>query len=135
VFKRAKPALVLLALGCPKQELFMCAHREALAPAVLLGIGATLDFIAGTVRRAPRWASRVGLEWAVRLAQEPRRMARRYLVRDPAILGIAVEMLRMPREGALLSREGVSQPLLPGCPRAAPRRPSRDEDAALVCGR
>lgn len=102
---RASPDLVLVALGCPKQELFMAAHAHALAPSVLLGVGATLDFLAGEVRRAPRWMSRVGLEWLFRLAQEPRRLASRYLVRDRAILGIALRMLRMPREERTLSLE------------------------------
>lgn len=74
----------------------MHQHRAAYAPAVALGIGATLDFVAGVVRRAPRWMSRVGLEWVYRLAQEPGRMAQRYLVRDRAILGIVWRMWRWP---------------------------------------
>lgn len=90
--------VVLVALGCPKQELWMARHAAELAPAVLLGIGATLDFIAGRVRRAPAWMSQCGLEWAFRLAQEPRRMAERYLVRDRAIAAVAYRMLRMPRQ-------------------------------------
>lgn len=57
-------------------------HRE-LAPAVLLGFGAVVDFLAGNVTRAPRWMSENGLEWAYRLGKEPRRMWRRYLLRDP----------------------------------------------------
>lgn len=96
--RASSPHLVLVALGCPKQELFMAAHHEALRPAVLLGVGATLDFLAGTVQRAPAWMSRVGLEWLYRLAQEPRRMASRYLVRDRAIVSITLAMLRQPWE-------------------------------------
>lgn len=103
---RASPDLVLVALGCPKQELFMAAHAPALAPAVLLGVGATLDFVAGEVRRAPPWMSRAGLEWLFRLAQEPRRMASRYLVRDRAILGIALRMLRTPPDERALPLDG-----------------------------
>lgn len=71
-------------------------NRAALAPAVALGIGASLDFLAGKVRRSPAWMSRVGLEWVYRLAQEPRRMAQRYLVRDRAIVRIAWRMWRTP---------------------------------------
>jgi N-acetylglucosaminyldiphosphoundecaprenol N-acetyl-beta-D-mannosaminyltransferase len=82
--------VVLLALGAPKQELWAHEHREALAPAVLIGVGATLDFLAGEVRRAPPWVSEAGLEWLYRLAQEPRRMAGRYLVRDRAFPRIAL---------------------------------------------
>lgn len=95
--RRAAPALVLVALGAPRQELWMHAHRVELAPAVLLGIGATLDFLAGDKRRAPRIFSEVGLEWAYRLAQEPRRLAGRYLVRDRAFFGIALRTLREHR--------------------------------------
>jgi N-acetylglucosaminyldiphosphoundecaprenol N-acetyl-beta-D-mannosaminyltransferase len=75
--------VVLVALGAPKQEIWIDQVRSALAPAVLLGVGASLDFIAGTVPRAPRWMSRSGLEWLYRLGREPRRMWKRYLVRDP----------------------------------------------------
>lgn len=100
---RARSAqLVLVALGCPKQELFMAHNRAALAPAVALGIGASLDFISGRVKRAPAWMSRAGLEWAYRLGQDPRRMAARYLVRDPAIVRVFLRMLRMPRASRLV---------------------------------
>lgn len=94
----ARPDLLLVALGCPKQELWMHHNVAHFAPAVALGIGATLDFVAGKVRRAPAWMSKAGFEWLYRLAQEPRRMFGRYLVRDRAILGIALRMLAMPRD-------------------------------------
>ena len=67
------------------------------APAEALGIGAGLDFIAGTAKRAPPWVSRAGLEWAYRLAGEPRRLWRRYLVNDPKFLFILARTLRLPR--------------------------------------
>jgi N-acetylglucosaminyldiphosphoundecaprenol N-acetyl-beta-D-mannosaminyltransferase len=66
-------------------------------PAVLVGVGGSLDFIAGKVRRAPQWMSASGLEWLFRLAQEPRRMWRRYLVRDPKFLLIVLRDLRRAR--------------------------------------
>jgi N-acetylglucosaminyldiphosphoundecaprenol N-acetyl-beta-D-mannosaminyltransferase len=84
-----RPDIVLVALGAPKQEVWIDEVAAALAPAVLMGVGASLDFMAGTAVRAPRWMSRVGLEWLHRLAKDPVRMARRYLVRDaefPVIL-------------------------------------------------
>lgn len=93
----ARPDLVLVALGAPRQELWMHRHKDALAPAVLLGVGGTLDFIAGAVKRAPRWMSEAGLEWLYRLAQQPRRMAGRYLVRDRAFAGIALRALASSR--------------------------------------
>lgn len=79
----ARPDLVLLAFGAPKQEIWAYRHRAALGGAVAVGVGASLDFIAGTLRRAPRWMSQVGLEWLFRLLSEPRRLWRRYLVDDP----------------------------------------------------
>jgi N-acetylglucosaminyldiphosphoundecaprenol N-acetyl-beta-D-mannosaminyltransferase len=85
----AKPNIVFVALGSPKQELWMDRHRHDLGAAVTLGIGASLDFIAGAVKRAPPWMSHMGLEWLYRLVQEPGRMYERYLVRDRAIVGIA----------------------------------------------
>jgi N-acetylglucosaminyldiphosphoundecaprenol N-acetyl-beta-D-mannosaminyltransferase len=91
--RAAKPDLVLVALGAPKQEIFSHEQREALKPAVLLGIGASLDFIAGSRQRAPRWVSSAGLEWLYRLAQEPRRLAARYLLRDPQFLWIVGRQL------------------------------------------
>jgi N-acetylglucosaminyldiphosphoundecaprenol N-acetyl-beta-D-mannosaminyltransferase len=91
--KAAKPHIIFVALGCPKQELFMRMVRRDLAPAVLLGIGASLDFIAGVQSRAPTWMSRVGLEWTYRMMKDPKRLAHRYLVRDRAIAGIFLRQL------------------------------------------
>jgi N-acetylglucosaminyldiphosphoundecaprenol N-acetyl-beta-D-mannosaminyltransferase len=90
----AKPDLLLVALGAPKQEIWSFEQREHLGPTVVIGVGASLDFIAGTLKRAPRWMSDSGLEWAYRLAQEPRRLATRYLLRDPAFLRIVARQMR-----------------------------------------
>ncbi len=79
---RANPDLVLVALGFPRQEQFMLDCQHAAPQGVWIGIGGTFDFYAGIRRRAPRIVQRVGLEWAVRMAQEPRRLWRRYLLRD-----------------------------------------------------
>jgi N-acetylglucosaminyldiphosphoundecaprenol N-acetyl-beta-D-mannosaminyltransferase len=94
----ARPNLILVALGAPKQELWIAARRARLAPAVSLGVGAALDFAAGAVRRAPGWMQRAGLEWLYRLAQEPRRLARRYLRDDPKFLAVLVRTWRSPPE-------------------------------------
>lgn len=85
--------IVIVALSCPRQELWMARHAAAIAPAIAFGLGASLDFAAGTVRRSPAWMSRAGLEWLFRLAQEPRRLAHRYLVRDMAALPILARAL------------------------------------------
>jgi len=71
--------IVFVGLGCPKQERWMADHRGRVQ-AVMIGVGAAFDFHAGTVRRAPLWMQRRGLEWLHRLASEPRRLWRRYLV-------------------------------------------------------
>jgi N-acetylglucosaminyldiphosphoundecaprenol N-acetyl-beta-D-mannosaminyltransferase len=94
----ARPHLVLVALGAPKQELWIDARRARLAPAVALGVGAALDFAAGAVRRAPLFLRLAGLEWLYRLAQEPRRLARRYLWNDPRVLAILLRTWLSPPE-------------------------------------
>jgi len=69
--------ILLVVLGCPKQELWMMEHRERLA-CVMLGVGAAFDMVAGVVGVAPPWMQRAGLEWVFRLVREPRRLWRRY---------------------------------------------------------
>lgn len=82
----AAPQLVLVALGCPKQERFIAEFAGAAPGAVWIGVGGTLDFYAGLRKRAPRAAQRLGFEWLIRLVQEPRRLFRRYVVNDlPAL--------------------------------------------------
>ena len=94
--RAARADLALFAFGAPKQEVLIHHCRKALGPTVSLGIGASLDFITGAVRRAPAWMSRHGLEWLYRLAQEPGRLWRRYLVRDPKFLAIALRSWTHP---------------------------------------
>lgn len=74
--------VIFVGLGAPKQEAWMAVHEHELK-SVLVGIGAGLDIIGGRVAEAPRWMTRLGLEWAFRLVHEPQRLARRYLVDDP----------------------------------------------------
>lgn len=87
----AHPQILIVALGCPKQECFLFENREKLNVPVSLGLGATLDFAAGSVKRAPKWMSEHGLEWLFRIMQEPKRMGKRYLVDDRKILGLAIK--------------------------------------------
>lgn len=70
---------VWVSLGCPKQEMWMAAHRGRIN-AVMVGVGAAFDYHAGTIKRAPKWMQDYGLEWFYRLASEPRRLWKRYLV-------------------------------------------------------
>jgi N-acetylglucosaminyldiphosphoundecaprenol N-acetyl-beta-D-mannosaminyltransferase len=95
--REAKPDLMLVALGSPKQEIWIHQVAEQLRPTVAIGIGAGLDFISGRVPRAPRWMSKSGLEWFYRLTQEPKRLWRRYLVNDPRFAGIFLRTLRAQR--------------------------------------
>ena len=76
--ERSGAGIVLVGLGCPKQETWMW-ERRGKVHAVMLGVGAAFDFHAGLLRRAPPWMQRSGLEWLYRLSCEPRRLWRRYL--------------------------------------------------------
>jgi N-acetylglucosaminyldiphosphoundecaprenol N-acetyl-beta-D-mannosaminyltransferase len=69
--------VVFVGLGCPKQESWMATHRGRIQ-AVMLGVGAAFDYHAGTIKRAPVWMQKIGMEWLHRLASEPRRLAKRY---------------------------------------------------------
>jgi N-acetylglucosaminyldiphosphoundecaprenol N-acetyl-beta-D-mannosaminyltransferase len=83
----ATPAsIVWVGLGSPKQDLWMAQHRPALNAPLLIGVGAAFDFLSGAKRQAPHWMRQRGLEWLFRLAQEPRRLARRYLVYNPRFM-------------------------------------------------
>jgi len=79
---RARPDVVLVGLGSPKQEQIIRALRPELPRAWMIGVGMTFSFVAGTLSRAPAWMQRTGLEWCWRLGQEPRRLGRRYLLED-----------------------------------------------------
>lgn len=79
----ARPDVLWIGLSSPKQELFMAANRPLLETGVLIGVGAAFDFLSGRIPQAPGWMQRSGLEWLHRLATEPRRLWRRYLVHNP----------------------------------------------------
>ncbi len=95
----ARPDVVWIGLGTPKQERWMAEHVERLS-AVLIGVGAAFDFHAGDKAQAPRWMQRSGLEWLFRLATEPRRLAARYLWNNPAFLWrVALQLSGARRHG------------------------------------
>jgi N-acetylglucosaminyldiphosphoundecaprenol N-acetyl-beta-D-mannosaminyltransferase len=84
---RAKPDIVYVGLGFPKQELLIGALREAVPEAWFLGVGISIDFVSGRIDRAPAWMQHLGMEWLHRLLKEPRRLAVRYLWHGPGIAG------------------------------------------------
>lgn len=83
---------VWVSLGCPKQEKWMAAHRGRIR-AVMIGVGAAFDYHAGTIQRAPLWMQRNGLEWLHRLASEPRRLWKRYLVTNTLFIVLSFRQL------------------------------------------
>ena len=86
---------VFVCLGAPKQEKFMTAHKSELDVRFMIGLGGSLDGFAGTVKRAPRWMQRCGLEWLYRLIKEPKRIGR--MMRLPKFV---LAVLRRRRKGA-----------------------------------
>lgn len=89
---------VWVSLGCPKQEQWMAAHRGRVK-AVMIGVGAAFDYHAGTIQRAPLWMQRNGLEWLHRLASEPGRLWKRYLVTNSLFILGAAKQLVFSRAG------------------------------------
>ena len=86
-----QPDILAVGLGAPKQEKFIYEYRNELNVPVSLAIGATIDFEAGNIKRAPKWMQNAGLEWFYRLVKEPRRMYKRYLIDDIKILKILMK--------------------------------------------
>ena len=89
--KEVSPHILIVGLGCPKQELFILHHKDELGVPISLGLGSSLDFEGGNIKRAPKWRANHGLEWMFRITQDPKRMAKRYLVDDRKILGLAIK--------------------------------------------
>ena len=74
------PDILIVGLGCPKQEKYMYHHCKELGVPISFGLGASIDFEAGNIKRAPKWMSEHGLEWLYRITQDPKRLAKRYLI-------------------------------------------------------
>lgn len=83
------PDILIVALGCPKQEKFMYYHCKELGVPISFGLGASIDFEAGNIKRAPKWMSNHGLEWLYRFSKEPKRLFKRYFVDDLKIIQVA----------------------------------------------
>jgi N-acetylglucosaminyldiphosphoundecaprenol N-acetyl-beta-D-mannosaminyltransferase len=95
--RRADPDFLFVALGAPRQDLWIRDNLERLGVPVSIGVGCVLDVLAGAMRRAPVWMQQSGLEWAFRLLQEPRRLAKRYFIDDLPVF--ALLLLKSVRRG------------------------------------
>ena len=87
----AKPDILIVGLGCPKQEKFMYHYCKELGVPISFGLGESFDFEAGNIKRAPKWMADHGLEWLFRITQDPKRMAKRYLLDDLMIFELAIK--------------------------------------------
>jgi exopolysaccharide biosynthesis WecB/TagA/CpsF family protein len=102
--RAVSPDLLLVGMGNPLQEKWITAHQSELNAGVVFGIGALIDFLSGEIVRAPRLVRALRIEWIFRLAQEPRRLASRYLKGNPLFLVRAIAHIRrVKRSGALLT--------------------------------
>jgi len=86
MINKTKPDLLFACLGCPKQEKWIAKNIDKYNAKVSICAGATVDFLAGNVKRAPKWMSNCGLEWFYRFLQEPRRLFKRYFIDDVKII-------------------------------------------------
>ena len=101
--KSSNADILIVFLGCPKQEKFIYQNREMYQVPVSITMGGCVDFIAGEVKRAPKWMQKSGLEWFYRFLQEPKRMFRRYFIDDIKIFQMALRYKRGLREREYLS--------------------------------
>lgn len=91
MIKKARPDILIVGLGCPKQEKFIYNNFIKLGVPISLGLGASFDFEAGNIKRAPKWMANHGLEWLFRITQDPKRLMKRYLINDMKIFKLAVK--------------------------------------------
>jgi N-acetylglucosaminyldiphosphoundecaprenol N-acetyl-beta-D-mannosaminyltransferase len=91
----ARPDVLWVALGMPKQDIWIHEHRHRIHVPVAIGVGAAFGFMAGTISRCPQWIGRAGFEWVYRLLKEPKKLWRRDLLDGPRFLFLAtMELLR-----------------------------------------
>lgn len=107
--RAARPDILFIAMSSPRKEHFLGEHGETLGVPFAMGVGGSIDVIAGLTRRAPRLLQRLGLEWAYRLAQEPRRLASRYF-KTNARFAWMVLRARFTRRGSAGDAEAPSEP-------------------------
>jgi N-acetylglucosaminyldiphosphoundecaprenol N-acetyl-beta-D-mannosaminyltransferase len=105
--RASRPDILFVAMSSPRKEYFLGEFGPALGAPFVMGVGGSIDVIAGITRRAPVTWQRLGLEWLFRLIQEPRRMFRRYAVTNTRFLGLLGHaLLTAPRRAAIPRRQG-----------------------------
>lgn len=138
--REARADLLFVSFGCPKQEKWLALNYKSAGVPVSIGVGATIDFLAGAVKRAPVWMRRTGLEWFYRVAQEPKRLAGRYWkdirIVGPGLLRQVLTMRGKKQRVALPADDSASQEPLPPPPPNILQLPARLDalaarDAAL----
>ncbi|EOU1903703.1 WecB/TagA/CpsF family glycosyltransferase [Clostridium perfringens] len=98
IVKKSNTDILAVGLGAPKQEKFIFKYKDILQVPLSLAIGATIDFEAGNVKRAPKWMQNSGLEWFYRLIKEPKRMYKRYILDDRRILRLMINDYRKQKK-------------------------------------
>jgi N-acetylglucosaminyldiphosphoundecaprenol N-acetyl-beta-D-mannosaminyltransferase len=107
----AKPSFLFVALGAPRQDIWIRQHMHELEVPVAMGVGCVLDLLAGNVQRAPQWMQQSGLEWTYRMVQEPQRLWRRYILDDIPTLGrLAWNALRQTEPSVAALRTSAENP-------------------------
>jgi N-acetylglucosaminyldiphosphoundecaprenol N-acetyl-beta-D-mannosaminyltransferase len=106
MIRAAQPHMLFVGFGAPKQDTWIDQYQAACGVPVAVGVGGVFNFIIGRVRRAPEWMQKSGMEWLYRVAQEPRRLWRRYFVQDmPVLARIAADAFQV-RVNALTASFG-----------------------------
>lgn len=96
--KAAKPDILIVCLGCPKQEIYIYENRKEYDTGISVCAGGTINFLSGRIPRCPSWMSRHGLEWLFRFSREPRRLFKRYFIDDVQVLRLIWKYRRQARE-------------------------------------
>lgn len=100
--RKAEPHILIVSLGCPKQEFFIHEYCKELQVPFSIGLGASIDFESGKVKRAPKWMRDHGFEWLHRIFQDPKRLARRYLIDDIRIVPVIFKYAKATRKQIML---------------------------------
>lgn len=108
-----QPHLLMVGMGMPRQERWIEANFDAIQANVILAAGAALDYVAGVIPTPPRWSGRMGLEWAFRLAAEPRRLAGRYLLEPWTLVRIILRNLTFPQPALVQSPDSELEVVAP----------------------